>query len=66
MLVTLIHFSALNIISESYPLTVYCVLSMLSIVNPGVRFREMGEIISRHASMSGFSVVMELLLFVNL
>ena len=26
-------------------------------VKPGVRFREIGEVISRHASMSGFSVV---------
>ena len=27
-------------------------------VKPGVRFREIGEVINRHASMSGFSVVM--------
>jgi methionine aminopeptidase len=26
-------------------------------VKPGVRFREIGEVINRHASMSGFSVV---------
>lgn len=27
-------------------------------MKPGVRFREIGEVINRHASMSGFSVVM--------
>lgn len=27
-------------------------------VKPGVRFREIGEVINRHATMSGFSVVM--------
>lgn len=29
----------------------------LRTVKPGVRFREVGDVISRHASMSGFSVV---------
>lgn len=45
------------------PLTVYCGSFLPSIVKPGVRFREIGEIISRHASMSGFSVVNEFILF---
>ncbi|KAK4483174.1 hypothetical protein RD792_010354 [Penstemon davidsonii] len=37
--------------------------SLSSSVKPGVRFREIGEIISRHATMSRFSVVSE---FVNI
>lgn len=30
---------------------------LLLSVKPGIRFREIGEVINRHASMSGFSVV---------
>ena len=30
---------------------------MINTVKPGMRFREIGEVINRHASMSGFSVV---------
>ncbi|XP_047951402.1 methionine aminopeptidase 1A-like isoform X2 [Salvia hispanica] len=37
--------------------TYECLDKAIAAVKPGVRFREMGEIISRHASMSGFSVV---------
>lgn len=39
-------------------LAVFLILPFLSnSVKPGVRFREIGEVINRHASMSGFSVV---------
>ena len=31
---------------------------LVNSVKPGMRFREIGEVINRHASMSGFSVVM--------
>ncbi|KAK4804488.1 hypothetical protein SAY86_004305 [Trapa natans] len=34
-----------------------CLEKAIAIVKPGVRFREIGEVINRHASMSGFSVV---------
>ncbi|KAI3444708.1 hypothetical protein Pfo_001373 [Paulownia fortunei] len=37
--------------------TYECLEKAIAIVKPGVRFREIGEIINRHASMSGFSVV---------
>ncbi|CAA6673583.1 unnamed protein product [Spirodela intermedia] len=37
--------------------TYECLEKAISIVKPGVRFREVGDVISRHASMSGFSVV---------
>jgi len=37
--------------------TYECLEKAISIVKPGVRFREVGEVISRHASMSGVSVV---------
>ncbi|XP_057807372.1 methionine aminopeptidase 1A-like isoform X2 [Salvia miltiorrhiza] len=37
--------------------TYECLEKAIAAVKPGVRFREMGEIISRHASMSGLSVV---------
>ncbi|KAH7659502.1 Peptidase M24 methionine aminopeptidase protein [Dioscorea alata] len=37
--------------------TYECLDKAISIVKPGVRFREVGEVINRHASMSGFSVV---------
>ncbi|KAF1868254.1 hypothetical protein Lal_00018774 [Lupinus albus] len=37
--------------------TYECLEKAISIVKPGVRFREIGEIVNRHASMSGFSVV---------
>ncbi|XP_028754180.1 methionine aminopeptidase 1A [Neltuma alba] len=37
--------------------TYECLDKAISIVKPGVRFREIGEVINRHASMSGFSVV---------
>lgn len=37
--------------------TYECLDKAIAAVKPGVRFREIGEIISRHASMSGFSVV---------
>uniref|UniRef100_A0A0D9XLC7 Methionine aminopeptidase n=1 Tax=Leersia perrieri TaxID=77586 RepID=A0A0D9XLC7_9ORYZ len=37
--------------------TYECLDKAIAIVKPGVRFREVGEIISRHASMSGLSVV---------
>lgn len=37
--------------------TYECLEKAIAIVKPGVRFREIGEVISRHASMSGFSVV---------
>ncbi|KAK3019557.1 hypothetical protein RJ639_004398 [Escallonia herrerae] len=36
--------------------TYECLEKAISIVKPGVRFREVGEVISRHASMSGLSV----------
>ncbi|KAK9148004.1 hypothetical protein Scep_006761 [Stephania cephalantha] len=36
--------------------TYECLEKAISIVKPGVRFREVGEVINRHASMSGFSV----------
>ncbi|KDO85768.1 hypothetical protein CISIN_1g0158381mg, partial [Citrus sinensis] len=38
--------------------TYECLEKAISIVKPGVRFREIGEVINRHATMSGFSVVM--------
>ncbi|RLN17763.1 methionine aminopeptidase 1A [Panicum miliaceum] len=37
--------------------TYECLEKAIAIVKPGVRFREVGEIINRHASMSGLSVV---------
>ncbi|XP_047337647.1 methionine aminopeptidase 1A-like [Impatiens glandulifera] len=37
--------------------TYECLEKAIAIVKPGVRFREVGEVISRHASMTGFSVV---------
>ncbi|KAL8128762.1 LOW QUALITY PROTEIN: hypothetical protein V2J09_017917 [Rumex salicifolius] len=37
--------------------TYECLEKVISVAKPGMRFREIGEIISRHASMSGFSVV---------
>ncbi|KAL4199789.1 hypothetical protein AMTRI_Chr03g52990 [Amborella trichopoda] len=37
--------------------TYECLEKAISIVKPGVRFREIGEVINRHALMSGFSVV---------
>ncbi|CAL5398007.1 unnamed protein product [Camellia sinensis] len=37
--------------------TYECLEKAISIVKPGVRFREIGEVINRHASLSGFSVV---------
>lgn len=37
--------------------TYECLEKAISIVKPGVRFREIGEVINRHASMSGFPVV---------
>ncbi|KAJ7950952.1 Methionine aminopeptidase [Quillaja saponaria] len=37
--------------------TYECLEKAISIVKPGVRFREIGEVINRHASMSGLSVV---------
>ncbi|CAL9038049.1 unnamed protein product [Musa banksii] len=37
--------------------TYECLEKAISIVKPGVRYREVGEVISRHATMSGFSVV---------
>ncbi|XP_027905477.1 methionine aminopeptidase 1A-like isoform X1 [Vigna unguiculata] len=48
-----------NVNEESCQLvkcTYECLEKAISIVKPGVRFREIGEVISRHASMSGFSV----------
>ncbi|KMZ74959.1 Methionine aminopeptidase 1A, partial [Zostera marina] len=37
--------------------TYECLEKAISIVKPGVRFREIGEVINRHASMSGLTVV---------
>ncbi|RAL54058.1 hypothetical protein DM860_004529 [Cuscuta australis] len=37
--------------------TYECLEKAISIVKPGTRFREVGEVINRHATMSGFSVV---------
>ncbi|KAL3829558.1 hypothetical protein ACJIZ3_018360 [Penstemon smallii] len=37
--------------------TYECLEKAIAIVKPGVRFREIGEIINRHATMSRFSVV---------
>ncbi|XP_057980012.1 methionine aminopeptidase 1A isoform X2 [Malania oleifera] len=37
--------------------TYECLEKAISIVKPGGRFREIGEVINRHALMSGFSVV---------
>ncbi|OVA02997.1 Peptidase M24 [Macleaya cordata] len=37
--------------------TYECLEKAISIVKPGVRFREVGEVINRHALMSGLSVV---------
>ncbi|KAK8464723.1 hypothetical protein PHAVU_010G080400 [Phaseolus vulgaris] len=48
-----------NIDEESCQLvkcTYECLEKAISIVKPGIRFREIGEVISRHASVSGFSV----------
>jgi len=39
----------------SRPLTFFCVQMMA--VRPGVRYREMGDIIQKHAQSNGFSVV---------
>ncbi|KAI8545363.1 hypothetical protein RHMOL_Rhmol07G0034000 [Rhododendron molle] len=36
--------------------TYECLEKAIAIVKPGVRFREIGEVINRHASMAGFSV----------
>ncbi|PRQ57553.1 putative methionyl aminopeptidase [Rosa chinensis] len=36
--------------------TYECLEKAISIVKPGVRFREVGEVINRHATMAGFSV----------
>ncbi|XP_020576321.1 methionine aminopeptidase 1A isoform X1 [Phalaenopsis equestris] len=49
-----------NVDEESQRLvrcTYECLEKAISIVKPGVRFREVGEVINRHASISGFSVV---------
>ncbi|KAE8038714.1 hypothetical protein FH972_011193 [Carpinus fangiana] len=49
-----------NVDEESQRLvqcTYECLEKAISIVKPGVRFREIGEVINRHATMSGFSVV---------
>ncbi|KAG5069377.1 hypothetical protein JHK85_001754 [Glycine max] len=49
-----------NVDEESLQLvkcTYECLEKAISIVKPGIRFREIGEVINRHASMSGFSVV---------
>ncbi|GMY23190.1 methionine aminopeptidase 1A isoform X1 [Fagus crenata] len=49
-----------NVDEESQRLvrcTYECLEKAISIVKPGMRFREIGEVINRHASMSGFSVV---------
>lgn len=37
--------------------TYECLEKAIGIVKPGVRYREVGEVISRHACLSGFSVV---------
>ncbi|XP_048636400.1 methionine aminopeptidase 1A [Brassica napus] len=37
--------------------TYECLEKAIAIVKPGVRFREIGEIVNRHATMSGLSVV---------
>ncbi|XP_004308462.1 PREDICTED: methionine aminopeptidase 1A-like isoform X2 [Fragaria vesca subsp. vesca] len=37
--------------------TYECLEKAIAIVKPGVRFREVGEVINRHATMAGFSVV---------
>ncbi|XP_026454784.1 methionine aminopeptidase 1A-like [Papaver somniferum] len=37
--------------------TYECLEKAIAIVKPGVRFREVGEVINRHATMSGLSVV---------
>ncbi|CAF1806009.1 hypothetical protein HID58_058449 [Brassica napus] len=34
-----------------------CLEKAIAIVKPGIRFREIGEIVNRHATMSGLSVV---------
>ncbi|XP_047318232.1 methionine aminopeptidase 1A-like [Impatiens glandulifera] len=36
--------------------TYECLEKAIALVKPGVRFREIGEVVTRHASMSGFSV----------
>ncbi|XP_019464961.1 PREDICTED: methionine aminopeptidase 1A-like isoform X2 [Lupinus angustifolius] len=49
-----------NVDEESCQLvkcTYECLEKAISIVKPGVRFREIGEVVNRHALMSGFSVV---------
>jgi methionyl aminopeptidase len=48
-----------NVDEESRKLvqvTYECLEKAISIVKPGMRFREIGEIVNRHASMSGLSV----------
>ncbi|KAM7260772.1 hypothetical protein ACFE04_026247 [Oxalis oulophora] len=49
-----------NVDEESKKLvqcTYECLEKAIAMVKPGVRFREIGEVINRHATMSGFSVV---------
>ncbi|CAL1411862.1 unnamed protein product [Linum trigynum] len=49
-----------NVDEESRKLvqcTYECLEKAIQIVKPGVRFREVGEVINRHATMSGLSVV---------
>lgn len=49
-----------NVDEESRKLiqcTYECLEKAIAIVKPGVRYREIGEVINRHALMSGFSVV---------
>ncbi len=44
--------------SETLVRTTYeCLEKAIAIVKPGVRYREVGEVISRHASLAGLSVV---------
>ena len=52
-LVGVLSFDVLTIIYIKYVLINYVFFS----VKPGVRFREIGEIVNRHATMSGLSVV---------
>lgn len=44
-------------------LITYFLCLLLKLVKPGVRFREIGDVINRHALMSGFSVVSMALYF---
>ncbi|CAN1296539.1 Methionine aminopeptidase 1A [Linum perenne] len=49
-----------NVDEESRKLvqcTYECLEKAIQIVKPGVRFREVGEVVNRHATMSGLSVV---------